>query len=472
MASTLDPTFRIPAHVDLISRLCCTAGFEGRKRIMVNLPPGHGKSHLVSLWTPTWYLSTFPQNLVMLTSYETDFAISWGRKVRDLIKAHGSKLGVTLADDSKAAGRWHTSHGGGMVALGTDGAIMGRRPNLMVVDDPVKSAKEANSQVERDRLWEWWQGTARDRLEPDASIILVMHRWHPDDLCGRLVAEMEKGGEHWDVVALRAIAEHDDPLGRKPGEALWPSRFSLEALAEIKKTIGSYWDSKFQQKPFYQAGNELKRDWWQYYEVAPAEFDQMIQSWDFNIKSKATSDYTVGQVWGRRGAQFFLLDQVRGQMDMPEAISAINNLTQKWPQAIAKVIEDAALGPAIVAMLKDKIPGLIPIPAKVAKEIRVRAQAVAPVIQARNVYLPKNQRWVGEFIEECSAFPEGTNDDQVDAMSQALTFMYGNAKNVIRKAHVEGLEGKPAETTDEILAARIQKMLHGKPKPKANPYAR
>jgi predicted phage terminase large subunit-like protein len=474
MASNLDPTFQIPKHVDLLSRLCAAAGFEGRKRILVNLPPGHGKSHLVSLWTPTWYLSWFPKNLVMLTSYESDFAISWGRKVRDSLRMHSDKLGVSLAEDSKAAGRWHTKHGGGMVALGTGGAIMGRRPNLMIVDDPVKSAQEANSAVERDRLWEWWQGTARDRLEPDASIVLVMHRWHPEDLCGRLIAEMDKGGEQWDVFALRAIAEEDDPIGREVGEALWPERFSLEDLEQIRIAVGSHvWESKFQQRPANPEGGEIKRTWWQYFIEPPAEFDQIIQSWDFNIKSKEDSDFTVGQVWGRRGAAFYLLDQIRGQMDMPEAMSAVNNLTQRWPQAKAKLIEDAALGPAIISMLRERVPGMIPIKQHLSKTVRVRAQAVAPVIEARNVYLPKNAAWVGDFIEEASAFPNGAHDDQVDAMSQALTYLYPQAAREMVRMHGSALEGPPPQTTDEIMARQIWKSVYRKnPTQPVNSYAR
>lgn len=472
MASNLDPTFKVPAHVDLISRLCCAAGFEGRKRIMVNLPPGHGKSHLVSLWTPTWYLATFPQNLVMLTSYETDFAISWGRKVRDLVKANSAQLGVSLAEDSKAAGRWHTKHGGGMVALGTDGAIMGRRPNLLIVDDPVKSAKEANSAVERDRLWEWWQGTARDRLEPNASIVLVMHRWHPEDLCGRLISEMNNGGEKWDVVALRALAEEEDPLGREYGEPLWPERFSLEDLEQLKVAVGSHiWESKFQQRPTSPLGNEIKRVWWKFYAEAPAEFDQMIQSWDFNMKKTDDGDYTVGQVWGRRGAMFYLLDQVRGRMDMPEAMSAVNNMTQRWPMAKAKLIEDAALGPAIFSMMRERIPGLIPIKARLSKTLRVRLQSVAPTIEAGNVLLPKGATWIGDFLEEAAAFPTGAHDDQVDAMSQALTYMYPQAQQEVRRTHVSALDGPPPETTNEIVARQIQRSI-GAAKPRAsNPYA-
>lgn len=471
MASSLDPAFRIPKHVDLLSRLCAAAGYEGRKRIMVNLPPGHGKSHLVSLWTPTWYLSLFPQNLVMLTSYESDFAISWGRKVRDTLRMHADKVGVSLAEDSKAAGRWHTKHGGGMVALGTGGAIMGRRPHLMVVDDPVKSAQEANSQVERDRLWEWWQGTARDRLEPEASIVLVMHRWHPEDLCGRLITEMAKGGEQWEVFALRAIAEDDDPIGRSVGEPLWPERFSLEDLEQIRIAVGGHvWESKFQQRPSNPEGGAIKRQWWQFYDQAPEQFDDVIQSWDFNIKSKEDADYTVGQVWGRRGAMFFLLDQVRSQMDMPEAMSAVRRMSEQWPMAKAKLIEDAALGPAIISMLKERVPGLIPVRQRLSKEVRVRAQAVAPVIEAGNVYLPKNMGWVSEFIEESSAFPNGAHDDQVDAMSQALTYLYPKVAAEIRALHGTALEGPPPESTDEIVARRIHQSVF-RPKPMAvNPY--
>ena len=248
---------------------------------------------------------------------------------------------------------------------------------------------------------------------------LVSHntRWHADDIAGRLLAA--EPGE-WEVVCFPAEAEENDLLGREVGEPLWPGfGFDHAWMADKKREVGSQaWAALYQQRPSPGEGGMLKRDWWKFYRQAPAHFDEVIQSWDCAVKDQGS--YVVGQVWGRVGADKYLLDQVRARVDITGTMTAIRSLSAKWPETHKKLIEDKANGPAVVQMLKREIPGLVAVQPQGGKEVRV--QASMPDIEAGNVYLPEPAiaSWVHDFIEECAAFPAGVHDDQVDAMTQAL----------------------------------------------------
>lgn len=236
-----------------------------------------------------------------------------------------------------------------------------------------------------------------------------------------------------------ALAEENDPLGREPGQPLCPELFTKQALESIKTSVGSYWwASLYQQRPSPAEGGIFKRHWWQYYRQAPGKFDEIIQSWDMSFKDKATSDFVVGQVWGRSGADKYLLDQVRGRMDFTATLQAVRSLSAKWPQARAKLVEDKANGPAVIATLKREISGLIPVEPQGSKE--ARAWAVQPEVEAGNVYIPDPgiASWVHDFVEECAAFPNGAHDDQVDAMTQALLRF---AANTVNTTGIEVLRG-------------------------------
>ncbi len=311
-------------------------------------------------------------------------------------------------------------HYGSMLSVGVEGSITGQGADLLIIDDPIKNRMEADSITYRDRLWNEWQNTLLTRLQPGAAIIIILTRWHEDDLAGRILKFDE---ENWEVVSLPAICEDEDsdPLGRRIGEALWPEKYD-EVWAENKKReVGSYaWNALYQQRPSPPEGGIIQRGWWQYYRQAPSRFEEIIQSWDCAFKDEQSSDYVVGQIWGRRGADKYLLDQVRDRMDFPSTVRAVESLSAKWPQARAKLIEDKANGPAVIATLKSKISGLIPVNPEGGKMARL--QAVSPDIEAGNVYLPEPSiaPWVHDYVEEFATFPNGLNDDQVDATSQAL----------------------------------------------------
>jgi predicted phage terminase large subunit-like protein len=405
-------------HITYLSRQISSAVAKGNARIIISMPPRHGKSWLTSLWTPVWFLSLAPESNVILSSYEADFAAQWGRQVRNLIIEYGGRLDLHLREDSKAANRWNTPQGGGMLTAGIGGAITGRGGNLIIVDDPVKNWEQATSETYRHKTIEWFDSTLYTRAEPGGSIVILMTRWHERDLAGYLLHEHE--GD-WTEIRLPAIAEEQDPLGREIGQALCPERFDVPALEKIKIALGSQmWNALYQQRPSAQEGNIFKRHWWKFYKALPSRFDIILQSWDMAFKDTSTSDYVVGQVWGKVGANKYLLDQIRARLDFPSTIRAVRTLSGKYPTSYTKLIEDKANGPAVIATLKNEISGLIAVEPNGGKE--ARANAVSPEVEAGNVYLPDPilVPWIHDYIEEFANFPNAAHDDQVDATTQAL----------------------------------------------------
>ena len=239
--------WRHVAHLDYLTGVISAGVTRGGMRLIVTMPPRHGKSELCSHWLPVGFLIANPQKRVILASYEASFAASWGRKVRESIAEIGALYGVALRSDSTAVDAWELTSGGGMVTSGVGGPITGRGADLMVIDDPVKNAEEASSPVMREKVWEWYRTVARTRLEPNASIVVVMTRWDVDDLAGRLLAST---GENWQVVNLPAVAEGRDAIGRAPGVPLWPERYDLAALGLLRSGIQEdAWASLYQQHP-------------------------------------------------------------------------------------------------------------------------------------------------------------------------------------------------------------------------------
>jgi hypothetical protein len=238
-------------------------------RLAIFMPPRHGKSELVSRHTPPWFICRNPELRVILSSYEGDFAASWGRKSLELAQEYGPRyFDVGIDPKSRAAHEWGIAgHSGGMDSIGVGGPATGKGASLWVIDDPVKDAKQANSEVYRESTWDWYRATGYTRLAPGGGILLMMTRWHEEDLAGMILKHArEETGETWDVVRLPALAEENDPLGRRPGEALWPERYPVPDLMRIKATLGSYWWSAlYGQSPMPNDGGTFKRSWLRYY---------------------------------------------------------------------------------------------------------------------------------------------------------------------------------------------------------------
>jgi predicted phage terminase large subunit-like protein len=408
-------------------------------RLILSMPPQEGKSVRVSRIFALWLLIFNPNRRIAIISYADALARRWGRDVRNLIKNH-PEFGLTLSADTAASNEWALQdYDGGIITSGIEAGLTGRPADVILIDDPIKGQKEADSVTYREMNREWWRTTGSSRLSEDAIVVLVMTRWHEDDLAGWLQLEYPST---WRVINIPAKADHDpskgetDLLGRQPGEYMISARNRTPAGWAIReKDAGTRgWQALYQGRPTAAEGGIFKRAWWVFYDRPRAiekpdgtwealGADQVIQSWDLAFKDTSNSDYVAGQVWARRGAQLWLLDLVCERMDFPTTIAAIEAMSAKWPQAVAKVIEDKANGPAVIASLRNTIGGLIaynPIGSKEA-----RAHAVSPRVQAGDVQLPHplGRPDIVRFINQCANFPNDVHDDEVDAFTQAANHM-------------------------------------------------
>lgn len=406
-----------------IGREIAQAVGKGDGRIIVNLPPQHGKSLLISKWVPLWFLANFPDKRVILATYEASFAASWGRQARDEARDN-ERIGLQLRTDASASNSWWIKQGGGMITAGVGGPITGKGGDLLLIDDPVKNWDEARSITYQQRNVDWFNSTFYTRRQPGTTIIVLMTRWHEKDLAGYLLHEHT---DTWKHICLPALAEGVDLLGRTEGQALCPERFDVADLDRTRKAVGSQvWAGLYQQRPAALEGGMIKRHWLRYYTRPLDHYSAIVQSWDLSFKETQTGSFVVGQVWGRNGGDFYLLDQIRARMDYPDTKRAIRSLSDKWPLARQKVVESKANGPAILADMRHEMPGLTAFESTDSKEARL--SAVSPYFEAGNVYLPDPTQtpWVKDYIEELVTFPNAGNDDQVDATSQALLTL-GNA---------------------------------------------
>ena len=253
---------------------------------------------------------------------------------------------------------------------------------------------------------------------------------HVDDLAGRILANAKTSGEDWRVLSFPAIAEDGDALGRAPGTPLWPERYDLDALAQIREAVGSYWWSAlYQQRPSLPEGNLFQRTWWRYWREVP-EFEEVVQSWDATFDATEDGSFVVGQVWGKVQKDRYLLDQMRGRWSFTQTLDAVRLLTARWPKARVRLVEKKANGAAIMSALAREVGGFVPVEPSGSKE--ARAAAVTPEVEGGNVYLPSPEmpgyEWVRGFVDEWATFPRGANDDQVDAGTQALQRWSGSSR--------------------------------------------
>nr|DAL14495.1 MAG TPA_asm: Large Terminase [Caudoviricetes sp.] len=359
----------------------------------------------------------------MELSYGQGLAREFGLANMEKIEKHGGRIfDIELDKRLSAAATWKLKgSGGGMVSRSFGGDVTGRRADILIIDDPIKNRSQANSPAYRENIWKEWRSTVQTRLRPGASIILVLTRWHEDDLAGRI---MEQDGRDWEVISLPAIAKENDLLGRQPGEALWSEYgYDEQYLEMIKKSVGPLdFASLYQQDPQPQEGTLIKRHYFQYYATAPRmeSYERVILSWDLTFKDAETSDFVVGQAWGKIGPNFYLIDETRARMDILETIAAIKNMRARYKRASGIYIEDKANGPAVITLLKKQISGIVPVNPVGGKVERV--QAMLPLFAAGNVFLPSPELYpdIDDFVHELAGFPFASNDDRVDAATQAL----------------------------------------------------
>lgn len=398
------------------------------KRLMVWLPPRHGKSMEITETFPSYFIGKHPEKHVIEVSYNNEFAEKFGYANLSKVAKYGQMIFGHGESESKATKtNWLLDNDiGGMLSVGVGGAITGEGADLLLIDDPIKNRQEAESETYRRRLYEEYQSTLYTRVQNDGAIIIVMTRWHEDDICGRLLNPSIVTPEDWEILDIPAVCEAgNDLLGRQPGETIWPEHGYDEAwAAKTKAAVGTYaWAGMYQQRPAPLEGGLFKRNFFKFYKTLPASFNEMCQSWDCTFKEAENNDFVAGHVWGRKGPDYYLCDRVHARMGIVATMQSITSLTAKWPSARAKYIEEAANGAAVIELLKKKISGLVPVRPDGGKV--VRAQAIMPFVEAGNVYLPDPSiaPWVHDFVEECANFPNAVHDDDVDAMTQAINYM-------------------------------------------------
>ena len=385
------------------------------KRLIISMPPRHGKSQTVSETFPSYYLLRNPGKKVIVTSKDDLLATKFGSLNRRKVEEFGTALFNTIpvrGESSKTS--WGLSNGSTALFAPIMGGITGNGADLMIIDDPVKNEEQALSETMRDKLWEEWCSTLRTRIEGNGAVIVIMTRWHEDDFAARLI---KSGG--WEVVNIPCEAEENDLLGRQPGEMLCPELGYDNAWAEqTKREVGSrVWDSLYQQHPTPALGGIFKREWFKRYDVLPDNIDEWTQSWDLSFKGEKNSDFVAGGVWARCGANHYLVAIIHDRLDFIATVAKIQAVSEAYPQAIRKLIEDKANGAAVMSMLRTKLPGIVPVSPTASKE--ARANAVTPFFEGGNVFIPSTLAG-DKYINELCSFPNAAHDDQVDQTSQYL----------------------------------------------------
>lgn len=420
------------------------------KRLIICMPPRHGKSELASRRLPAWILGRNPNKKIIACSYALDLALDMSRDTKRIVQSEeyarvfpATKLpGSNVVTDSRQAykntsDQWQiVGHAGQYLARGVGGGITGKGGDFLIVDDPIKDDKQAQSETERENIWRWYTKVLKTRRSKGAGIMIIMTRWHMDDLVGRLIkqAKDDPAADQWEVLTLPGIAEEvgghpEDP--REVGEALWPAFKDEAEWAQDKAEDEAGYAALGQQRPAPEGGTIIKTIWTENrYTTIPAGKGTWIWSCDPKAGSKEPKSSRVAiQLWFQPSAhpgQVYLIDQVKGVWDQPETMAEFRRLAKLplWKNATAKLVENKADGKSIIANLKSMIPGLILVEPQGDKV--VRARAVAPYWQAGNVWLPDDSiaPWLGEFLAELTMFPAAAHDDQVDAMALALSYLF------------------------------------------------
>jgi predicted phage terminase large subunit-like protein len=383
-------------------------------RLMLLMPPRHGKSELASRRFPAWYLGRHPDKQFISASASATLAEDFGRDVRNLIalQEYAEIFETRLSEDSQAKGRWTTEAGGSYFATGVGGALMGRGAHIALIDDPFGSMADARSEQQRKALHDWYTGTLYNRLEKNGAIVLINHRMHQDDLSGRLLAQQAAGGDKWEVVELKAVSPD--------GVALWPEKFDAAALARIKaNTTAKDWAALYQQEPTPAEGTYFKDEWLFPYVGDPPSCMNVYGGSDFAVTSNG-GDWTVHVVIGiDPKGRMFLLDLWRQQTSSAVWIDTLCDLVIKykpswWAFETGQI--KAGLDPFIKARVIERraYTNTVVFPTRGDKAIR--CQSMRGRMELQGLYVPAAAKWLSDLRAELTAFPEGKHDDQVDAL--------------------------------------------------------
>ena len=435
------------------------------RNILITMPPRHGKSTFGSVFFPAYFMARKPSRFVMSTSYNSQLATDFGRQVRDLVNEPLTAQAFPdfeMSADSRAIDQWRTTAGGAAYFIGVGGTTTGRAANMLLLDDPLKSREEAESATQRNKVWNFYVSALSTRLQPDKdnippAQIVILTRWHPSDVAGRLMETEDWSEGRWLHINFPAVQDvpisggngqesrkdlpKDDPnyvapevwrnlskgkryLRKTERKALWPERFSLEDLERRERLNPREFASLYQQSPFIQGGNLIKAHWWRSYpsDMKPENFTSLIISADTAFKAKSTSDYSVMVTMGLDASgDIYIVDVHRDRYEFPDLKRKMIQLNNQWRGKGLRgiYVEDAASGQSLIQEMKRES-GLSVIPYRTSGDKVSRLSAVLPLIEGGRVLLPEMAPWLDAFLDECQTFPSGTYDDQIDALSMGL----------------------------------------------------
>lgn len=435
MTAELDPSYVHTPALDAIDRaLADLFDEDGPERLAVFMPPQEGKSQKISRRTPAWLLARDPTLRVAIVSFEQERAVRWGREIKRDVQTH-PQLDITLREDSRAAGRWHTAQGGGVYCVGVGGALTGEPVDVLIIDDPVKDRAAAESRLRRDAVWDWWESVAQTRLSPRARVVLMMTRWHTDDLAGRILAHEP---HLWRVLSIPAIAEQDDPLGRAPGAELVSARGRRPGyFRELAARLSGYvWRALFQQRPTEALGKLFRRDTWRHWNwrrwpnhlALDGRTVDLRDCWrfitaDLAASTKTSADWTVAAAWAlTMDRDLICLGRVRDRTEQGGHWDLIRPLAEEWRTGEVGV-ESTMMGTTLVRQAVRA--GLQPFDLRADRDKVTRAIPYSHMQAQGRLWLPAGADWLDEWVGEHADFPAGAHDDQVDCGAYAARLAHG-----------------------------------------------
>ena len=428
--AAIDPNYKFGAHLKRLGNLLMEVEQNIKNRIAVSMAPRMGKSQMISIYYPAWYLGKHPDHKVIVASHTADLAVVMARKVRNLINTPEYKAifpQTNIAADAKAAAQWNTTKGGEYFAIGVGGALAGRGAHLIIADDPLSEQDiKAGNTSSLDSTYEWFSAGLRTRLMPEGKICVLHTRWHQRDLIGRLIKDsaMNEGGDKYETFEFPAILHEGTPEEK----SIWPEQWSLEALQQTRSSMHHImwqWYAQYQQNPTAAEAAIIKRDWIRWWDKEhPPRIDFIVQAFDTALTTKERSDFSVCHTWGvweneDDGTQnVILLNKVKGKYEFPELKAMAHEQYKEWePDSV--IVEAKASGqPLIDEMRRSGIFVQDFSPGKGQDKI-ARLNAVADMFASGHVWFPENA-WAAATVEEILAFPAGEHDDEVDTMTLAL----------------------------------------------------